>query len=1381
MKKFNLLLISIFLINLIGNSQVNPPEKCGFNAYHQEKLATDPIYLQKTNEFNQMVRNFVPSKSNATYKIPVVVHVISDGTTLTAITDQQIKDAIKGLNERLRKLAGGLGDGSGVDLEIEYALAVRDPNGNCTDGIVRYDYSGNGTYTTSGIRRSGGVGTTDATLKALSVWSQSTYYNIWLVSEIDNNNGRTGTQGYASFASSHGSSSDGTVILVNSFKNPAGTTLIHELGHSLNLYHTFEGDGAGCPVNTTCSSDGDQVCDTPPHEQSSSDCVVGTNGCDGGSSTELFIHNYMDYSSDICQNMLTAGQKTRMHAAISGTRSSFLEANGNMALVPIDAPSANFYASRYYVCATGQNVNFYDQSTCSPNTYMAETSWTGITYSWNITNNAGTTYTSTVQNPVITINAIGTYDVTLTITTAQGSSTFTKAGMIIVGNTTADAFCTPLASSEGNYLQTVSNVTFNTINSSSSMLNNTTYTNSACTKSTIVSPNTAYSMSVTINAGGSGAEALEVYIDYNSNGDFGDAGEQVMTGSTAINTSSIVTANVTIPAGVTVNTPLRMRVIADLGTISPNERACISALSAGDIEDFTVYASNNIATVSIATTPSTTLTYGTNTTFTATPVNGGTPTYRWFKNNVVIAGETASTYSSTTLLDDDEIYCEMTSDMAGVIASPCTSNVVILTVTGPPISGFSANVTGGCTSTTFNFTDESALAPTSWSWTFAGGTPATSTAQNPFVTFAGTGLHTVTLVATNGLGTGTTETKTDYITVYSTAASPGTPTSGLVGNYGHTVSNVKFNTINSSSSTLTNIAYTDNVCSSNTTVIAGNTYSLSVTLNAGPNATGEVLEVYIDYDNDGVIDAGEQVLTGSLAINTSNTFTTNVIIPLTATLNTMLRMRVIGERSAIIATELLCTNAYEIGDVEDYGVVIYALPTITASSGASRCGTGTVGLSATPSAGIVNWYANSTGGSILGTGTTFTTPSISATTTYYAEAVDGSLISAARTAVVATINNCSSTLAGGSCNVTLTNLSDALYSTAVAGATNYRYLIEHAATSFSAVSTRNAADNLFRMSWLTGVKYGTTYTVKVSAFVGGAWQAYGSACTVTTPATKLQTSSCGSTLTNLSDALYSYEVAGATDYRYLVVNAGAGFTRVSTRGAASNLFRMSWVTGIQIATVYTVSVSAYVGGSWQAYGPSCTVTAPVPTTKLATSSCNIPIPTMSTALYSDPVSGATNFRYKVVNTTAGFNKVSTRNAADNLFRMSWVTGIQTNTTYDIQVSAYLNGMWGNYGTICTVTTPAALGKHYDSDSKDSELFSDFSLETYPNPNTGTFTISASHEGKFNLVNELGQLIRTIEITQEGDFETKIEGLHQGVYFVNGIVNDIVLTRKIIVQ
>ncbi|MGK4567115.1 T9SS type A sorting domain-containing protein [Flavobacterium sp. 3HN19-14] len=83
---------------------------------------------------------------------------------------------------------------------------------------------------------------------------------------------------------------------------------------------------------------------------------------------------------------------------------------------------------------------------------------------------------------------------------------------------------------------------------------------------------------------------------------------------------------------------------------------------------------------------------------------------------------------------------------------------------------------------------------------------------------------------------------------------------------------------------------------------------------------------------------------------------------------------------------------------------VNATPTITATTPGSRCGAGVVTLSASASSGTLTWYNVATGGTVLGTGTTFLTPSISATATYYVQSANGSCASA-RTAVTATIND----------------------------------------------------------------------------------------------------------------------------------------------------------------------------------------------------------------------------------------------------------------------------------------------------------------------------------------------------------------------------------------
>ncbi|MEJ2593686.1 MAG: T9SS type A sorting domain-containing protein [bacterium] len=82
---------------------------------------------------------------------------------------------------------------------------------------------------------------------------------------------------------------------------------------------------------------------------------------------------------------------------------------------------------------------------------------------------------------------------------------------------------------------------------------------------------------------------------------------------------------------------------------------------------------------------------------------------------------------------------------------------------------FSADVTEICTSGTVNFTDESNGA-VSWSWTFEGGTPSSSTEQNPSVVYNTAGTYDVSLEVMNTLGDTESETKTNYIYTAETPA-----------------------------------------------------------------------------------------------------------------------------------------------------------------------------------------------------------------------------------------------------------------------------------------------------------------------------------------------------------------------------------------------------------------------------------------------------------------------------------------------------------------------------------------------------------------------------------------------------------------------------------
>lgn len=136
---------------------------------------------------------------------------------------------------------------------------------------------------------------------------------------------------------------------------------------------------------------------------------------------------------------------------------------------------------------------------------------------------------------------------------------------------------------------------------------------------------------------------------------------------------------------------------------------------------------------------------------------------------------------------DPQPYSGLTDASGNVTITHSLTGTVKLTVTGfnlatinqdvtiaspnPPVCDFSASQTTVTAGSTVNFTDLSTNFPTSWSWTFSGGTPTSSTVQNPSVVYNTAGVYTVSLTVVNGAGNDT-ETKTNYITVTAVTTPP---------------------------------------------------------------------------------------------------------------------------------------------------------------------------------------------------------------------------------------------------------------------------------------------------------------------------------------------------------------------------------------------------------------------------------------------------------------------------------------------------------------------------------------------------------------------------------------------------------------------------------
>ena len=412
--------IILAIVAVLGLITVNAQRTCGTMDVHNRLMQSDPLYAANRQALERSIQQYAASGAargqRSVITIPVVIHIVYSDAAGN-LSDAQVQSQIARLNLDYHKLNAdtanvpGIWDSLVADCNIQFCLAQRDPNGLPTNGIIRKSTTVTSWGTNDAVKYSA-QGGDDA-------WPASSYLNIWAC-DLGG-----GLLGYSQFPGG-AAATDGCVILNTAFGDSIGTvqapynkgrTVTHEVGHWLNLFHTWGDDNGACTGS-------DQVADTP----NSADATYGAptfpllDACATASPGVMFM-NYMDYTDDGSMYMFTNGQNVRIQAnfANGGGHTGILNSLGCVA--PGGGPYAGFTADKLNICV-GQQVQFTDASFDTPTVYH-----------WVFA--GGTPDTSNLQNPgAVTYNTPGVYTVSLTVTKDTSSNTKTQTNYITVLGTT---------------------------------------------------------------------------------------------------------------------------------------------------------------------------------------------------------------------------------------------------------------------------------------------------------------------------------------------------------------------------------------------------------------------------------------------------------------------------------------------------------------------------------------------------------------------------------------------------------------------------------------------------------------------------------------------------------------------------------------------------------------------------------------------------------------------------------------------------------------------------------------------------------------------------------------------------------------------------------
>lgn len=300
-------------------------------AFKQQRFERAKAQNKLASRLTKMTAQANISAVDGRYYIPVVFHVYGeqfncDSGQSNCLTEAKIIDALKRTNEDFQGLTpeqepvSPLFSGIRKNLNVEFVLAQKDPLGNPTNGIVRYDkeQTGYGEITEP----------FETNIKA-EAWNNYQYMNVYIMNDL-HDDGKTNNSGIAWYPQVS-MSDEGLARVVyngaflgNNTDENQRSIFTHEFGHWLNLIHTFEGKTCSLAAETFCGLTGDRSCDTPQMSLPQAMQKNVENCLGQPTNTENFMHYSNNYA------MFTEDQVERMTAALHGPARNTLWSNDNL-------------------------------------------------------------------------------------------------------------------------------------------------------------------------------------------------------------------------------------------------------------------------------------------------------------------------------------------------------------------------------------------------------------------------------------------------------------------------------------------------------------------------------------------------------------------------------------------------------------------------------------------------------------------------------------------------------------------------------------------------------------------------------------------------------------------------------------------------------------------------------------------------------------------------------------------------------------------------------------------------------------------------------------------------------------------------------------------